>query len=1219
MAKGTREIGSLFVGLGLSSENFVKSIQKIEKDLNKFGSKVNKLGLELSKNLSIPAGVVTAGTAFLTKKYDDALSKIKRKTGETGKEFVKLQGSFDDVFRNGDDSMEDVASALVMVSQKSGLTGKSLEDLTATTLDLVDLTGADLNTVVNSSIDLFKKWKISVDQQIPSLDLLYKIATTAGIEFSILAESLSTNGVILQAFGYSLQESASLLALFAKNGTDVDIILKSMQKAYASFLDAGVNPRIAFNDLINQIQKLDEVQGNNLAQQAVGSKGFLVFADAVRRGSFNLSDFSNKLGDSTNAISVMAIASQTWGQKFQQLWNPISSLVAKTGESLFKNLKPALDSVIALVKTLSGSLSDNKISSSFLQISLAIVTITSVIGPLIIGFGNLLIALSKIWATVTILGSGLMTLLWGPVGAVTAAVVVGTIAWVNYKDTIIDIWNTIQRTIARSVEGVANSINFLSNLLGNLKRLGLGVVSPGTISAVYETNKLKSAQELKERLEIIDKQFPKANDNAKKTSESFTEQLKKNYEEVSKVGLATSTTSKNVFDFNEVLGKGSKKLSDAEKEAEKYADSFKNLSETLDLFIDTGNGLDSISDKTKLLFQQFQYGEITGLDFKEQILEIAKTAGLTSEQIDTLKNSISKMNDEMERRKNAKDSLFGNLFGRDINGQARDPIGDLLGIDLKGIGNQLMTSLGDTFGLDGQQLEGLGSDLANALSDSITKAFDNILNGGSWDKTVESFGESIGGALGSVFGPAGSFVGKIVGAKYGRDISKFGESTTGTARAVGTIMWGPIGGEAYASIAKALGSGLSKNEKIRRAFGNSFNELVKASGQAFENLGKDNKLETSLDLIETKFSKTAGKIEDKVNSLNLTDKMKEDFDGLGTTLNALFGNLADGAKGLVNEFGQLLALNFRDANGLNDLQLILQGAGYDAEKLGKVIEDAFLKGDLSARKFLEANNAIQDIMSQGIPGAIGATLLAFQNIGDKALQSGAKAKDAYGDLAAEGIEANIESLEALKANLIANGGDIKQLDILFQQFAANGIKTVEQLKNISTIDAAKLTVGLQDAGYQFAEWGKGLDNVTNKLTSIENFKFNSKVMEIQIKTTGEKDLVKDGGLNIDENISSSVDVENPLNTNGISKRLANSGSLMGEYSSNQFSTTASRGFTNTTARKGKINSGLTINIDAKNSEAGVEQKIERVLTEFADSFGQSLINKVQDMNDRGTL
>ena len=153
------KLGEAFVLLRADGETLNADLKKRKKELEKELASWEGSFKSIGKGLSttVTASFLALGAAALGAgaEIDDALDTIRIKTGATGDAAKGLEQSFKNVFASVPSSAADVAEALSIIHQKTGLTGAGLETLASQTLNLARITKTDLNSVLETSQDLF--------------------------------------------------------------------------------------------------------------------------------------------------------------------------------------------------------------------------------------------------------------------------------------------------------------------------------------------------------------------------------------------------------------------------------------------------------------------------------------------------------------------------------------------------------------------------------------------------------------------------------------------------------------------------------------------------------------------------------------------------------------------------------------------------------------------------------------------------------------------------------------------------------------------------------------------------------------------------------------------------------------------------------------------------------------------------------------------------------
>ena len=212
------------------------------------------------------------------------------------------------------------------------------------------------------------------------------------------------------------------------------------------------------------------------------------------------------------------------------------------------------------------------------------------------------------------------------------------------------------------------------------------------------------------------------------------------------------------------------------------------------------------------------------------------------------------------------------------------------------------------------------------------------------------------------------------------------------------------------------------------------------------------------------------------------------FEGIGQAMGELFRGQEGFFEGFSEQLAGMLAGNLED---LNNLQIMLQATGLSAEQLEQAITKAYLDGNMTAQEFLRASQQIQEVYTQGIPGAVGAVDEAFQHLVEGGAASGRIAMDALGDIAAEAAEKGITSFEELRQALIDSGKSVEDVDRLFQALAQAGITDLNGLLGISVEQTAAVVAALESLGFGFEESADQAENAKEQMEAIDEIKLDS--------------------------------------------------------------------------------------------------------------------------------
>lgn len=505
----------------------------------------------------------------------------------------------------------------------------------------------------------------------------------------------------------------------------------------------------------------------------------------------------------------------------------------------------------------------------------------------------------------------------------------------------------------------------------------------------------------------------------------------------------------------------------AAKEVDKLGASVKNTAVALDggkkQLSDYDKAVASLGDKVKALVAPQAFPELTKKT--KEAVEAFKAGDLSADQLELTLQALE-------------DGTRGNV----------DAI------------NAIAQAMGEA----GKATDDWGGDLED-LEKKAKEAFDAIKTG---------LGGTVGGAPGAGAGttPGGAGFGSIMtdGSPANQIANAFGSSVLGAISKGGTLKSADYK-QAATGFATTAGTVIASMFPVTAPFapliGQAAGMITGGLFGAFA--GKD----------------TAGTRDRKMLDKKIGDGLGFDLDFKGTQFGGRFeqlggqaqaafsgaGNALSTLNGATTEWGANLAhVLGNNLTDLNSLQIALGKLGVSFEDAQQALTQMALDGKLSFVELQSQSNALKDVFSKGIPGAVGVADKALDNLLAAGSKGGRVAVDAIGDIGSEAKEKGIKSLQELR-NFLASTGkySAEQLDKLFSTFAEHNIKTVDDLANATQDKLLPVLATLEQKGF-LKDTGKGLDDLIVKIDKIPT----EKDIKINIQTTvtgdGKEYLNKEG-------------------------------------------------------------------------------------------------------------
>lgn len=480
-----------------------------EKGSGSLGQKLEGLGGKLANFAAVGAtaavagiGAAAAGLYKVGEQFDEAYDTIRTKTGATGAALEGLKGDFKAVFADVPTDAATAGKALAELAQRTGDTGKPLQDLTETVLELSRITKTDLDANVENAAKLFNRWAVETKDQSKTLDQFFRASQHSGVAVDKLIGQVQDATPALEEMGLGLDQGIALLAEIDQAGGDSEATIKGMTKAMVNFAKAGKDPVRGLQELVDQIKgTTDNTKALGLAAETFGAKNAVTMVEAIRSGKLEFGDMLDVVKNGTDTIrgagkdtmdfaenwtlfknnallAIEPIAARVFGflgEKTAGLADDVKRLSEAWQTGGFEGFANELDNILGANGKVGGTIlwlrdtavgTWSTLTSGTNDWRMAVENLT----PALIALGSAVAAV-KIGGLVTAitdatiaaggLGDALVVLIGGPVGAVILALGLATAALVTFwqhnegfRDSVKIMWSDIQYAFTVAVGNI---------------------------------------------------------------------------------------------------------------------------------------------------------------------------------------------------------------------------------------------------------------------------------------------------------------------------------------------------------------------------------------------------------------------------------------------------------------------------------------------------------------------------------------------------------------------------------------------------------------------------------------------------------------------------------------------------------------------------------------------------------------------------------------------
>ena len=330
--------GSIDPSLGKAIEQAQKKISGLNVKALAVGAAVGGIAVATGK------AVIEAGKYMkdLGASFDDAADAIRIGTGATGDALDGLLDDFDAVYKSVPTTMEDASKAIADYNTRLGLTGPQLQEISKQAIQVSDMLGDDLGSVIEESSQAFQQWNIDAD----------------GMGFTDLMADMQKFGPQLQEMGYSFETASALMGQLDKAGVNTDEVLGAMKKSVATLAKEGIS---ASDGLAMYYEKIKNAgtaaEAASIASEIFGTRAGSTMAAAIRDGSLAVADLTAELQENGETIAGAADDTYDFAERLQVMKQGLEVALKPMANTVFDGLNKFMPTLQKLMEQITPAIS----------------------------------------------------------------------------------------------------------------------------------------------------------------------------------------------------------------------------------------------------------------------------------------------------------------------------------------------------------------------------------------------------------------------------------------------------------------------------------------------------------------------------------------------------------------------------------------------------------------------------------------------------------------------------------------------------------------------------------------------------------------------------------------------------------------------------------------------------------------------------------------------
>lgn len=400
------------------------------------GEGITELGSSMTLGLTVPIVAAGGAATSMAAGFDDAMSQVQ---GALGGASTDMDGLRDLALQLGADtvfSATESAQAMVELA-KGGLTEAQIKGgALAASMDLAAAGQLNLADAAATTVQMMGSFGLGAGDATRIANALAGAANASSADVSDLTQAMSQCSAQASLAGWSLEDTAAALALFADHGvkgSDAGTSLKTMLQRLAAPTDQAAEAIAAYglnirdsngqmkdisgiaDELTGKLGGLSDAERDAALQTIFGSDASRAAAILMQSGSEGMAKYIAATNDAT-AAETMANA-----QKGELSWalENMGGAVESASIAFGTALAPAITAVAGVIGNVAEAFAS---LPAGVQTGIAVVlALVAALGPLLMVIGSVVAALPAISEGFAVLG-GALAIPLAPAAAVVAAI-----------------------------------------------------------------------------------------------------------------------------------------------------------------------------------------------------------------------------------------------------------------------------------------------------------------------------------------------------------------------------------------------------------------------------------------------------------------------------------------------------------------------------------------------------------------------------------------------------------------------------------------------------------------------------------------------------------------------------------------------------------------------------------------------------------------------------
>jgi hypothetical protein len=365
------------IGFFANLNQFSTEMQKANRQMVRFGNKMQQTGKGLTAGLTAPI----VGLGILSVKtfanFEEAMAKVAAVSGATSLEFNALKENANDLGESTRFAASEVAGLQLNFS-KLGFNPAEILAATGATLNLALATGEDLASSATVAAGTLQAFGLDAESTLRIVDVMAKSFSSSALDLEKFKTAMATVGPVAKTAGFSIEETTGFLSVLVNANIDASTAGTGLRNIFLDVAASGESLTGSLDKILNSTNK------NKTALELFGKRGATV-ATVLADNYQAALDFGTSYESAAGSAKKMAdIMDNTLLGTFKKLQSSAEGLFIAIGTQLKPMISALTESFTDLISSYKG------LSDGTKKTVVAFALIAAAVGPLLVTLGFLM-------------------------------------------------------------------------------------------------------------------------------------------------------------------------------------------------------------------------------------------------------------------------------------------------------------------------------------------------------------------------------------------------------------------------------------------------------------------------------------------------------------------------------------------------------------------------------------------------------------------------------------------------------------------------------------------------------------------------------------------------------------------------------------------------------------------------------------------------------------